>query len=50
MAYQAFNVASDQAKAEEMVRISGQMGVPVVVIDSEVVVGFDKAKIDSLLG
>ena len=34
---------------EEMVNISGQMGVPVIVINGEVIVGFDKLRIDSLL-
>ena len=33
-----------------MVKVSGQMGVPVVTIDGNVVVGFDKKKIDQLLG
>jgi hypothetical protein len=32
-----------------MVRKSGQMGVPVIMIDDEAVVGFDKTKIDQLL-
>ncbi len=49
-----FNVAEDQAKAEEMVQKSGQMGVPVVVIEKEgqeeVIVGFDQGKIATLLG
>lgn len=33
-----------------MVRKSGQQGVPVIDINGEIVVGFDKAKIDRLLG
>jgi glutaredoxin 3 len=33
-----------------MVKISGQMGVPVISIDGKVVVGFDKKRIDELLG
>jgi len=45
-----YNVAEDQAKAEEMTEKSGQMGVPVIVIDGEIVVGFDKAKLEKLLG
>ena len=43
------DVASNPALAEEMVKLSGQMGVPVISIDGEVVVGFDKGRIDSLL-
>jgi glutaredoxin len=33
-----------------MTKLSGQMGVPVLNIDGKVVVGFDKKKIDTLLG
>lgn len=47
--FQNIDVSSDRASLEEMVKLTGQMGVPVVVIDGNVVVGFDKAKIDSLL-
>ncbi len=32
-----------------MVAISGQMGVPVVEIDGEVVIGFDRQRIDQIL-
>ncbi len=44
-----YNVAEDQTKAQEMVEKSGQMGVPVVEIDSNIIVGFDKPEIDRLL-
>jgi len=44
-----YNVAEDQSKAQEMVEKSGQMGVPVVEIDNNVIVGFDKPEIDRLL-
>ena len=43
------NVADDAAKAEEMVRKSEQMGVPVIEIDGEIIVGYDKERIDKLL-
>ncbi len=43
------NVAEDQAMAEEMVRKSGQMAVPMIDIDGKIIVGFDKEKIDKLL-
>ena len=39
----------EMALTDEMVRISGQMGVPVILVDSEIVVGFDKERLDSLL-
>jgi len=49
-----FDVAANQSKAEEMVKKTGQMGVPVTIIKKdnkeEIVVGFDKGKIDELLG
>ena len=44
------NVAEDQAKAQEMVEKSGQMGVPVIAINDTVIVGFDKPKINAALG
>ena len=44
-----YNVAIDQQKAQEMVDKSGQMGVPVVEIDNNIIVGFDKPEIDRLL-
>ena len=49
ISYEDIDVSSNDALAEEMVKISGQMGVPVVVIDNQAVVGFDKAKIETLL-
>lgn len=46
-----YNVATDVAKRSEMMEKSGQMGVPVIVInEKDVVVGFDKVTIASLLG
>jgi len=47
--YQDYNVAEDKEKAKEMIEKSGQMGVPVTCIGSEFVIGFDQAKLDSLL-
>lgn len=44
------DVSSDQKAAQEMIERSGQMGVPVVDIDGEIIVGFDKRKISSVLG
>jgi glutaredoxin len=45
-----YNVASDLEKRKEMIEKSGQMGVPVIFIDSEMVVGFDKQRISKALG
>ncbi len=50
VAFTDYNVADDQEKAEEMVKKSGGMAVPVIDINGTVIVGFDKPKIDQLLG
>lgn len=53
--FEDFNVAEDQAKAKEMVEISGQMGVPVITIEKEngkdvdVIIGFNKEQIEKAL-
>ncbi len=44
------DVSRDRAAARDMVRRSGQQGVPVLDIGGKIVVGFDRAKIDQLLG
>lgn len=43
------NVAADRRAAVEMVRISGQQGVPVIAVDGQVVVGFDQPRLMQLL-
>jgi glutaredoxin-like YruB-family protein len=43
------DVSQDPQAAAEMVRLSGQRGVPVVVMDGQVVVGFNRPRIDQLL-
>ena len=48
--FEDIDVNSDRNKAQEMVEKSGQMGVPVILIGEEVIVGFDKPKIDKALG
>ena len=47
--YTEYNIASDQRKAEEMVRKSGQMGVPVLDINGSVIIGFNKPEIERAL-
>lgn len=44
-----YNVASDLKRADEMMKKSGQMGVPVVDINGRVIVGFNQAEIDRAL-
>ena len=50
IAYTDHNVAQDLAKRQEMIQKSGQMGVPVIFIGSELIIGFDKERIASTLG
>lgn len=50
VAYTEYDVASNLDKRKEMVEKSGQMGVPVIVIDGELTVGFNQPKIAQLLG
>jgi glutaredoxin-like YruB-family protein len=47
--YREIDVSKDQKAAEEMVRKSGQQGVPQTDINGQVVVGFDKNRINTLL-
>lgn len=47
--YEDINVAENDQAREEMIQKSGQMGVPVIEIDGQIVVGFDKKKISQLL-
>jgi len=48
--YTEHDVASDPEKRTEMLEKSGQMGVPVILIGDELIIGFDKPKITQLLG
>lgn len=50
VAFEEVDVAADMQRAREMVEKSGQYGVPVIDIDGEIVVGFDRSRINSLLG
>lgn len=47
--YREFNVASDMERRQEMVEKSGGMAVPVIDIDGEIIVGFDKEKLEKAL-
>jgi glutaredoxin 3 len=47
--YESFDVASNLEKRREMMEKSGQLGVPVILIDNEVVVGFDRSRLAKLL-
>jgi glutaredoxin-like YruB-family protein len=47
--YQDFDVTQDAAAKDEMIEKSGQMGVPVLTVDGELVIGFDRERLDNLL-
>lgn len=47
--YTEHDVASDTDKRQEMIEMTGQMGVPVIRIEDDVVIGFDEGKIAELL-
>jgi len=50
VSYEEKNVAVDEQAREDMVQKSGQLGVPVIDVNGEIVIGFDKGKLSELLG
>lgn len=50
VSFEDINVAENQEKRQEMVSMTGQLGVPVIRIENDVIVGFNKPKIIELLG
>lgn len=50
IAYSDFDVAHDLEKRQEMIQKSGQMGVPVIFVGDEMIIGFDKERLASTLG
>lgn len=49
VSYNEFNVGKDLEKRQEMIDKSGQMGVPVITVGDEVIIGFNKQKLQQLL-
>lgn len=47
--YAEYNVAQDAEKRNELIERTGQMGVPVITVDNEVIIGFDEERIRLLL-
>jgi S1-C subfamily serine protease len=47
--FEEYDVAADQDAAYRMIRLSGQRGVPVITIDDDVVVGFNRRRLEELL-
>jgi len=50
VAYEDIDVAADVDKRKEMIDLTGQMGVPVIKIGDDIVIGFDEGKVKELLG
>lgn len=50
IAYKEVDVSEDDKAAQRMIEKSGQMGVPVIEVDSKVIVGYDKAALKKALG
>ena len=50
IAYQEHDVQSDTVKRQEMIEKSGQMGVPVIFVGTDMVIGYDQARLKELLG
>jgi len=44
-----YDVSRDRQAADEMVSLTGQMGVPVIVVDGQVIIGFDRQKLEQLI-
>ncbi len=49
ISFEDIDVSMDMNRAREMVEKSGQNGVPVIDIDGEIIIGFDRTRIDALL-
>jgi glutaredoxin len=49
VAYTEYDVAADAEKRNELIEKSGQMGVPVIIIGEDLIVGFNKPKVAQLL-
>jgi glutaredoxin-like YruB-family protein len=50
VSFREVDVSRDPAAARDLLRRTGQVGVPVIEIDGRPVVGFDRPRIDALLG
>jgi glutaredoxin 3 len=48
--YTEHNVAEDADKRQEMIELTGQMGVPVIKVGDEILVGFNEGKIREMIG
>lgn len=49
MKYTEIDVSRDRAAGEKLIRLTGQTGVPVIVADGQVIIGFDQPRLEQLL-
>jgi glutaredoxin-like YruB-family protein len=49
VSYIDYDVGKDREKADEMIRKSGQTGAPVILVDDEMVIGFNESRLAQLL-
>ncbi len=50
IAFTDYDVTADPEKRKEMLERSGQLGVPVIFVDDEMIIGFDQKKLSELAG
>jgi len=48
ISFEDIDVTKDESKAQEMINLTGQMGVPVIVVNDEVIIGFDRNRLSEL--
>ena len=48
--FENIDISNSPSAVEDMIKKSGQMGVPVLDIDGDIIVGFDKGRIEEALG
>lgn len=48
--FEEYDVLTNIDKRQEMIEKSGQMGVPVIMVDDQIMVGFDEQELSKLLG
>jgi len=48
--YKEINVVADEAAQQEMIKKSGQMGVPVIEVNGKIIIGFNQREFEKALG
>lgn len=44
-----YDITKDEKRREELIKKSGQMGVPVIFLKGKKIIGFDQSKVDKIL-